>query len=202
TLEFLGLRIFALSCRIGGFLNENVTYFDFTSVSKLPCRKGQEYDKRRCPLGNFTYCESDWLWILLSTSAIFGPRRRLVMRLSWADVYFVAILGYFSYMIKDDICKKYEHIRDLRDRIHDIPNIKAWVESRPVTSCSTSESFVEDRYGLISPTSLNQQVHHVLKSSLIYWKQNPIWAEAQKRKIHFSVPIESKDRHWPMEVIL
>ncbi|BES96367.1 glutathione [Nesidiocoris tenuis] len=55
-------------------------------------------------------------------------------KLSWADVYFVAILGYFSYMIKDDICKKYEHIRDLRDRIHDIPNIKAWVESRPVTS--------------------------------------------------------------------
>uniref|UniRef100_A0A0A9WZL5 glutathione transferase n=1 Tax=Lygus hesperus TaxID=30085 RepID=A0A0A9WZL5_LYGHE len=55
-------------------------------------------------------------------------------KLSWADIYFVAILGYFSYMIKDDICNKYKNIRNLRDRVHNIPSIKRWLEIRPETS--------------------------------------------------------------------
>ncbi|KAF6209712.1 hypothetical protein GE061_015461 [Apolygus lucorum] len=55
-------------------------------------------------------------------------------KLSWADIYFVSILGYFGYMIKEDICKKYENIKDLRDRVHSIPGIKQWVETRPKTS--------------------------------------------------------------------
>lgn len=54
-------------------------------------------------------------------------------KLSWADIYFVAILGYFSFISETDICGKYENIRDLRDRIHAIPNIQKWVEKRPTT---------------------------------------------------------------------
>uniref|UniRef100_A0A0A9Y5I3 glutathione transferase n=2 Tax=Lygus hesperus TaxID=30085 RepID=A0A0A9Y5I3_LYGHE len=54
-------------------------------------------------------------------------------KLSWVDIYFVAVLGYFSFMIESDICSTYENIRDLRDRVHAIPNIKKWVERRPET---------------------------------------------------------------------
>ncbi|XP_073977882.1 glutathione S-transferase-like [Rhodnius prolixus] len=52
-------------------------------------------------------------------------------KLSWADIYFVAILEYFSFMIEQDIVANYENIRQLRDKIHSIPNIKKWINKRP-----------------------------------------------------------------------
>uniref|UniRef100_A0A023F659 glutathione transferase n=1 Tax=Triatoma infestans TaxID=30076 RepID=A0A023F659_TRIIF len=54
-------------------------------------------------------------------------------KLSWADIYFVAILEYFSFMIEQDIATNYENIRQLRDKIHGIPNIKKWLDKRPET---------------------------------------------------------------------
>lgn len=55
-------------------------------------------------------------------------------KLSWADIYFVAVLGYFSFMLKMDICEEYPNIRSLRDKIHEISSIKEWVDKRPVTT--------------------------------------------------------------------
>uniref|UniRef100_A0A069DQM9 glutathione transferase n=1 Tax=Panstrongylus megistus TaxID=65343 RepID=A0A069DQM9_9HEMI len=54
-------------------------------------------------------------------------------KLSWADIYFVAILEYFSFMIEQDIVTNYESISQLRDKIHSIPNIKKWLDKRPST---------------------------------------------------------------------
>lgn len=52
-------------------------------------------------------------------------------KLSWVDIYFVAVLQYFSFMLEMSICDKYENIKSLRDKVHNLPGIKEWVENRP-----------------------------------------------------------------------
>ncbi|XP_014272706.1 glutathione S-transferase isoform X1 [Halyomorpha halys] len=54
-------------------------------------------------------------------------------KLSWADLYFAAVIGYFSFMLKLDIVKEYPNIGAFREKIHAIPNIKAWLDKRPTT---------------------------------------------------------------------
>ncbi|XP_014244868.1 glutathione S-transferase-like [Cimex lectularius] len=54
-------------------------------------------------------------------------------KLSWGDIYFVAVLGYFSFIAELDICAKYPNIKALRDKIHDFPSIQKWLEKRPKT---------------------------------------------------------------------
>ncbi|XP_014244711.1 glutathione S-transferase-like [Cimex lectularius] len=52
-------------------------------------------------------------------------------KLSWGDIYFVAVLGYFNFITGLDICAKYTNIKALRDKVHDLPNIKKWLDKRP-----------------------------------------------------------------------
>lgn len=53
--------------------------------------------------------------------------------LSWADLTFVALLDYLSYMIKEDIVAKYENLKKLKEKVLEIPKIKSWVEKRPAS---------------------------------------------------------------------
>nr|XP_012217369.1 PREDICTED: uncharacterized protein LOC105669156 [Linepithema humile] len=50
---------------------------------------------------------------------------------SWADLTFVALLDYLNHMHKEDIIEKYENLKQLKQKVLEIPNIKKWVEKRP-----------------------------------------------------------------------
>lgn len=52
-------------------------------------------------------------------------------QVTWADLFFVGILDYMSAMAKFNIIEKYQHLVELKDKILNIPNIKAWVDKRP-----------------------------------------------------------------------
>lgn len=54
-------------------------------------------------------------------------------KLTWADVYFAAILDYINYMAKVDLLEKYPGLRGLVDSVNELEPIKAWLEKRPVT---------------------------------------------------------------------
>lgn len=52
-------------------------------------------------------------------------------KLSWADLTFVALLDYLNYMMGHDIIEKYENLKQLKQKVLDLPAIKKWVEKRP-----------------------------------------------------------------------
>lgn len=53
-------------------------------------------------------------------------------KLSWADLTFVALLDYFNLMMNDeDIIDKYENLKQLKEKVLDLPAIKKWIETRP-----------------------------------------------------------------------
>ncbi|XP_076766324.1 glutathione S-transferase-like [Xylocopa sonorina] len=51
--------------------------------------------------------------------------------LTWADLIFVALLGYMSSMNKSDLIENYENLKQLREKVLSLPAIKSWVEKRP-----------------------------------------------------------------------
>jgi glutathione S-transferase len=52
-------------------------------------------------------------------------------KLSWADLYFVAILETFIFMIKTDLLDGRPKLQALKERVLAIPQIKSWIEKRP-----------------------------------------------------------------------
>lgn len=54
-------------------------------------------------------------------------------KLTWADLLFVALLGYIEAIAKEDIIAKAENLKALREKVLDLPNIKAYVAKRPET---------------------------------------------------------------------
>ncbi|KAK7864595.1 hypothetical protein R5R35_003186 [Gryllus longicercus] len=56
-------------------------------------------------------------------------------KLTWADVYFVAILDYLNFMVGKDLVEEYPTLRALRTTVLELPGIKEWVAKRPVTEC-------------------------------------------------------------------
>ncbi|XP_014210579.1 glutathione S-transferase [Copidosoma floridanum] len=54
-------------------------------------------------------------------------------KLTWADLFFVALLDYLNYMAKYDILEKYDSLKKLEEKIHQEPKIKAWLAKRPKT---------------------------------------------------------------------
>ena len=56
-----------------------------------------------------------------------------IFQLSWADLYFVSLLGYLNYTTEKDLGKEYPNIGVLQKNVEDIPSIKSWLEKRPVT---------------------------------------------------------------------
>ncbi|OAD57199.1 Glutathione S-transferase [Eufriesea mexicana] len=53
--------------------------------------------------------------------------------LTWADLTFVAILDYLNFMYNSDLIEKYENLKQLKDKVLNLPAIKSWVEKRPKT---------------------------------------------------------------------
>ncbi|KAL0132502.1 hypothetical protein PUN28_000327 [Cardiocondyla obscurior] len=51
--------------------------------------------------------------------------------LTWADLTFVALLDYMDHRMKRNIVDKYENLKQLREKVEKIPNIKNWIEKRP-----------------------------------------------------------------------
>lgn len=51
--------------------------------------------------------------------------------LSWADFTFVSILDYLNSMIKQDIIEKYDNLKQLKQKVEELPAIKSWIEKRP-----------------------------------------------------------------------
>jgi len=54
-------------------------------------------------------------------------------KLTWADIYFVAVLDYLSGMAKEDLVEKCPKLKALKEQVLALPAIKAWVEKRPET---------------------------------------------------------------------
>lgn len=52
-------------------------------------------------------------------------------KLSWADLYFVAILDTFIFMVKTDLLEGRPKLQALKERVLAIPQIKSWIEKRP-----------------------------------------------------------------------
>ena len=55
--------------------------------------------------------------------------------LSWADLTFVALLDYLNFMAKYDIIEDYDALKELKEKVLAIPEIKAWVGKRPESEC-------------------------------------------------------------------
>ncbi|KZC09848.1 PREDICTED: glutathione S-transferase-like [Dufourea novaeangliae] len=55
--------------------------------------------------------------------------------LTWADLTFVALLDYFKFAWGSDITEKYENLKQLKEKVQNLPAIKSWIEKRPKTEC-------------------------------------------------------------------
>lgn len=62
-------------------------------------------------------------------------RNFFLFQLTWADLYFVAILDYVNSMAKTDIIEGYPNLQAVRNNVLAIPAIKSWVETRPQSDC-------------------------------------------------------------------
>jgi len=51
--------------------------------------------------------------------------------LSWADLFFVAILDYMNNMSKIDLLEGRPKLKALKEQVLEVPQIKAWVAKRP-----------------------------------------------------------------------
>ncbi|XP_049856604.1 glutathione S-transferase-like [Schistocerca gregaria] len=52
-------------------------------------------------------------------------------KLSWADLYFIAILDYLNFMVGFDLTKDHSNLAALKNKVLEIPAIKEWVDKRP-----------------------------------------------------------------------
>ncbi|XP_050440872.1 glutathione S-transferase-like [Adelges cooleyi] len=52
-------------------------------------------------------------------------------KLTWADLFFVGVLGYLNHMAKIDLLEGRPHLQGLKDTIENIPQIKLYIEKRP-----------------------------------------------------------------------
>lgn len=51
--------------------------------------------------------------------------------LTWADLTFVGMLDYLNYMMKENIIENYENLKQLKQKVEEVPAIKSWIEKRP-----------------------------------------------------------------------
>lgn len=52
-------------------------------------------------------------------------------QLSYADIFFVALLDYINYMLKFDLVEKYPNLQKVKENVTAVPAIKEWIERRP-----------------------------------------------------------------------
>jgi glutathione S-transferase len=51
--------------------------------------------------------------------------------LTWADLFFVAILDYLNFMAEIDLLEGRPNMQALKKKVLAVPQIKTWVEKRP-----------------------------------------------------------------------
>lgn len=51
--------------------------------------------------------------------------------MSWADLFFVAVLDYLNYMSKIDLLEGRTNLQALKEKVLALPQIKSWIEKRP-----------------------------------------------------------------------
>ena len=54
-------------------------------------------------------------------------------KLTWADMYFTAVLDYLNYMAKRNLTEGYPNLQKVVDNVLSVDGIKKWVENRPKT---------------------------------------------------------------------
>ncbi|XP_052873491.1 glutathione S-transferase [Anopheles cruzii] len=54
-------------------------------------------------------------------------------KLSWADIYFTAILDYLGYMTKSDLIANHPNLQRVVDNVTSIESIRNWIDKRPKT---------------------------------------------------------------------
>ena len=54
-------------------------------------------------------------------------------KLTWADIYFVALLDYLSFMVGKKLIADCPTLLKLEEKVLNLPGIKEWVAKRPVT---------------------------------------------------------------------
>ncbi|CAI6346405.1 unnamed protein product [Macrosiphum euphorbiae] len=59
-------------------------------------------------------------------------------KLSCADIYFAAIIDFFSYLGKVDLLENRPKLQALKKKIYEIPQIKSWIAKRPAFSYAWS----------------------------------------------------------------
>lgn len=58
----------------------------------------------------------------------------LIIQLSWADIYFVALLDYMNFVIKSDLLEGRPNLQKLKEHVLTIPQIKSWIAKRPIVN--------------------------------------------------------------------
>ncbi|GLV42803.1 Glutathione S transferase S1 [Carabus blaptoides fortunei] len=54
--------------------------------------------------------------------------------LTWADLFFVAVLDYMNFMFGSNLIEKYPNLQKVKENVLAVPAIKKWVEERPKTA--------------------------------------------------------------------
>ncbi|CAD1469931.1 unnamed protein product, partial [Heterotrigona itama] len=55
-------------------------------------------------------------------------------KLSWADLYYTATSDMFSSLLESDVNKDYPELKKLIEKVKTLPNVKAYLETRPKTT--------------------------------------------------------------------
>jgi glutathione S-transferase len=54
---------------------------------------------------------------------------------TWADVYFAGIIGYLNFLHERNLIEKFPALLKIVGDVTNNPNVKAYIEKRPVTEC-------------------------------------------------------------------
>ena len=57
----------------------------------------------------------------------------IAFQLTWADIIAANMFDSMSQWLGMDLADKYPVLNDFKNKIYDLPNIKKWIETRPVT---------------------------------------------------------------------
>jgi len=60
-------------------------------------------------------------------------KANLHLQLTWADLYFTAIIDYLNYLAKQDLTANHENLRSVVNNVLSIDSIASWVSERPRT---------------------------------------------------------------------
>lgn len=55
------------------------------------------------------------------------------LQLTWADVYFTAVLDYLNYMAKQDLTANHPNLKQVVENVLNVEGIKNWIAKRPKT---------------------------------------------------------------------